>query len=56
MAFWARHNYELFGFHDIKDARLVAAGIRAAKRGALGKRKDGVCTYKGWKVIVDEEE
>lgn len=55
LAFWARHNYELFGFHDIKDAKNVAAGISTAKRGVLGKDV-GVCTYKGWKVIVDEEE
>ncbi len=51
--FWARENYHLFGFENPNDAQKVSAGIRGAKRGALGKETTKACTYKGWRVIID---
>ena len=58
LAYWLRENGEMyFGCRpDTHEFENVCAGIRQAKRGALGKTKRPFCRYKGWTVIPTPED
>lgn len=58
--FWMReHCREFFGCEpDGREYRNACSGLRQAKRATLGRVSENqrpCCTYKGWRVVVDDE-